>query len=328
MVAQRTVKGERSGELAPVGVTGYDERVYRSLLSRPASAPGDLARDIGSTRDRVDAALGRLRSLGLVSRLSGRARRYTAAEPDAALESLVRARSAELEQVRTSSMALSAIFHAAQQADGRGGAIQLLEGPAELGRWFVRLQHQVREEMLVLDRPPYALASTNPVEPVSLAQGVRWRAIYATEALEVDGALEEIQRLADSGERARVLPDLPLKLAIADRRMALLPLGFDLNSAQVALIRESTLLDGLVDLFEQYWRQAVPLGQTDPAAELSADDHALLALMVGGLSDNAIARQLGWSIRTMRRRTSALMSVLGAGTRFQAGVQAARRGWL
>lgn len=327
-VSEHRVKDRPPGELKPLGVTGYDERVYRSLLSHPASTPNDLAGEIGSSPGRIDAALRRLRALGLVSRLAGRTRRYAAAEPDAAIESLVRARTAELEQVRTRSMALSALFHAAQQADSRGGAIELLDGPADLGRWFVRLQHQVRDEMLVLDRPPYALATTNPVEPVSLAQGVRWRAVYAAEALEIEGALEEIQRLAASGEQGRVVPSLPLKLAIADRRIALLPLGHDLASAQVALIRESTLLEALVDLFEQYWRQGVPLGQTEPPGELTEDDHALLTLMVGGLADNAIARQLGWSIRTMRRRSASLMSALGANSRFQAGVQASRRGWI
>ena len=54
----------------------------------------------------------------------------------------------------------------------------------------------------------------------------------------------------------------------------------------------------------------------------------LLTLMVSGLKDEAIARQLNWSIRTMRRRMSRLHEELGAANRFQAGVVAARRGWI
>ena len=41
-----------------------------------------------------------------------------------------------------------------------------------------------------------------------------------------------------------------------------------------------------------------------------------------------IARKLGISLRTVRRRMAELMSDLGADTRFQAGVEAVRRGWL
>nr|WP_284716815.1 LuxR C-terminal-related transcriptional regulator [Streptomyces sp. G1] len=54
----------------------------------------------------------------------------------------------------------------------------------------------------------------------------------------------------------------------------------------------------------------------------------LLALLVSGLKDEAIARQLGWSVRTMRRRMSRLHDQLGAANRFQAGAVAARRGWI
>ena len=55
---------------------------------------------------------------------------------------------------------------------------------------------------------------------------------------------------------------------------------------------------------------------------------AILTLLAAGASDATIARQSGISQRTVERRVRALMDQLGAGTRFQAGVQAARRGWL
>jgi DNA-binding NarL/FixJ family response regulator len=46
------------------------------------------------------------------------------------------------------------------------------------------------------------------------------------------------------------------------------------------------------------------------------------------MTDEAISRHLGWSYRTTRRRIAALLHTLGADTRFQAGLHAARRGWL
>lgn len=54
----------------------------------------------------------------------------------------------------------------------------------------------------------------------------------------------------------------------------------------------------------------------------------MLSLLVSGLKDEAVARRLGWSLRTMRRRISSLYELLGADNRFQAGVIAARRGLL
>ena len=319
----------RANDLAAIGLSPFGERVYRALVASSTVTPAELAEELRAEVSEVDAELATLRAAGLVSRLSGRPRRYTAVEPDAAIEALVRDRFAELEKVRSTSMALSADFHAVQRSAVGSGAIEVLSGPSELGRWFVRLQHQAREEMLAFDRPPYALAATNPVEPVSLRQGVRWRVVYAPESLELDGALEEITELADQGERARVHPGLPLKMAIADRRIALLPLSFDLDRTEVALVRESTLLDGLVQLFEQFWRVALPLdavGSESTPVETPGVEPALLTLLTAGLTDSAIARQMGWSTRTMNRRMRELFDAIGAQNRFQAGVQAARRG--
>ncbi|MGD0557044.1 MAG: hypothetical protein ABSA93_18950 [Streptosporangiaceae bacterium] len=47
-----------------------------------------------------------------------------------------------------------------------------------------------------------------------------------------------------------------------------------------------------------------------------------------GLTDAAIARHLGAHLRTVQRRVRGLLDRLGAATRFQAGLQAVRRGWL
>jgi DNA-binding NarL/FixJ family response regulator len=88
------------------------------------------------------------------------------------------------------------------------------------------------------------------------------------------------------------------------------------------------------ELFEMYWQRAIPLRVRDGLPMLdgstgpTAAERRLLPLLVGGLSDVAIARQLGWTERTVRRHLQRMMVKLNAGTRFQAGYQAVQRGWL
>jgi hypothetical protein len=50
--------------------------------------------------------------------------------------------------------------------------------------------------------------------------------------------------------------------------------------------------------------------------------------MAAGLTDEAAAKRLGVSLRTVRRQIQALMTRLQATSRFQAGHNAAQRGWL
>jgi DNA-binding NarL/FixJ family response regulator len=108
------------------------------------------------------------------------------------------------------------------------------------------------------------------------------------------------------------------------------------------VLHPSGLLTTLVATFDLLWRLALPVdgaaqpdqsaqvAEAEPVGEDALDerDRSILTLMSAGATDEAIARRLHISRRTVVRRTSALLLRLGAGNRFQAGVQAARLGWL
>jgi DNA-binding NarL/FixJ family response regulator len=87
--------------------------------------------------------------------------------------------------------------------------------------------------------------------------------------------------------------------------------------ALVALVRE---------LFEQFWTRGAALPSTRPVPPTADDVRPVLELLQLGLKDETIARQLGVSLRTVRRRIAMVMDEVGATTRFQAGIEAARRG--
>jgi DNA-binding NarL/FixJ family response regulator len=54
----------------------------------------------------------------------------------------------------------------------------------------------------------------------------------------------------------------------------------------------------------------------------------LLSLLIAGLTDHAIAAQLGLSTRTVQRRIRVLLEMAGVQTRLQLVWHAAQRGWL
>ncbi|MGE6730321.1 response regulator transcription factor [Streptomyces sp. NPDC059900] len=64
------------------------------------------------------------------------------------------------------------------------------------------------------------------------------------------------------------------------------------------------------------------------STDLSSTERALLRLAAEGCTDAAAASRLHVSHRTARRMMAALMERLGARSRFEAGVKAARLGWL
>lgn len=87
-------------------------------------------------------------------------------------------------------------------------------------------------------------------------------------------------------------------------------------------------------LFDTVWEYANPFEVCPDAAaatdavQLSATQQSILEGLAVGMTDEALASRLQMSVRTCRRHISQLFDILGAESRFQSGVLAARRGWL
>ncbi|GAA2444377.1 hypothetical protein GCM10010433_52130 [Streptomyces pulveraceus] len=62
------------------------------------------------------------------------------------------------------------------------------------------------------------------------------------------------------------------------------------------------------------------------SSDENTDAPSIIDLMAQGLKDEVVARRIGMGSRTFRRHMSSIMDKLGASSRFQAGVVAARVG--
>jgi DNA-binding NarL/FixJ family response regulator len=126
----------------------------------------------------------------------------------------------------------------------------------------------------------------------------------------------------------RVVDELPTRLLIIQGSHVVLPEPLGFADEPRLLVRQPAIVGALTLLFEEYWHQATALPDLDAQLPRVAVRGSLLRQLAAGAKDEQIARMLGLSLRTVRRRVADLMIELGADTRFQAGVEAARRGWL
>jgi DNA-binding CsgD family transcriptional regulator len=154
--------------------------------------------------------------------------------------------------------------------------------------------------------------------------GVAYRSICPQALLEDDQNRKLVRAAVDSGEEYRVLPALPLRMVIADRA-ALVPLSP--AGADVAMVVQApVVVDALIDYFERLWQQAAPVGaSSDRPAEQRLE---VLRLAATGLKDEAIARTLGISTRSVRRHVESLERESGVSNRLGLGIEAVRRGWV
>ncbi len=317
--------------LEPLGISGFEESVLRSLLTAEQRSVVELAEDLDVPQDTVRRAVRRLVEAGLAER-DGAA--VASVDPRVALSGTLRQRRTELENTAQAVDELSAVFHQRAQRGSRSRLVELVEGRAAINERVDAMLLRAEEEVLAFDTPPYVVHSygDREMETELLARRVRCRAVYATEVLDLPERAEHIRALVELGEQARVVPVVPVKLIVVDRREALLPLRASGEGAQVnaVVVHRSGICDALVAMFEVIWSRAVPLftAHGEEGGEIAAEDRAILHLLNAGMKDDVIGRQLGVSERTVRRRVAEIADRLGAASRFQIGAQAARRGWV
>jgi hypothetical protein len=308
-------------------------RLYGALLDAGQAGSAALAAACGLPVRTARTALAEL-ARGRLVRRDGRT--WVPLSPGSVLEPVLLGREerliAEQRGLAESRGVLDALHEEWQRAQARRGPegiVRLLHGPVEIQTAYEDNIRATRDEVLVMVRPPmlYLPVQVDEVELAVMRSGVRWRALYQTDFLDLPGAGEFTASSAAAGETGRVATRVPMKLMIHDRRTALVPLeATEPGLKNALLVSSSMLLEALVSLFEVLWERAAPLHGEPAGTGAAGPDDALLALLAAGLKDEAIARRLGCGVRTVRRRIAVAMESLDARTRFQAGYQAARDG--
>ncbi|MFH8443130.1 helix-turn-helix domain-containing protein [Streptomyces sp. NPDC018026] len=328
------------------GLSPDEESVYALLVAFGRAGAADLAERDGVPVERMDRVLESLTAKGFASPTDGVPRLYQAAPPDVALLPRLKRSAEDLDLAQHEAARLIESYRDTMRRRDAGQLLEVITGAEALRQHLRQIQTSVREEMLWFCKAQYVAmpSGSNTEEFEALARGVRYRVLYEKAFFDDEGAVDNVVAGVRAGEVARAVPHLPLRLAIADRAVAVFPLvaGGPHGSPEeptTALVRDSNLLAALVALFERYWEDAVPLdvddsgelsGTDGPAAPdaLAPTDRRLLSLLVAGVADKAIASQMQLSRRTVQRRIQGMMERANAATRMQLAWQAARRGWL
>jgi len=156
--------------------------------------------------------------------------------------------------------------------------------------------------------------------------GKEQRTLYDDSVLDSPVLSAEISEWAAAGELQRVLNGMPSEFVIYGDAAVVSPAVWGDPESEYVVVREPMLIHLFIEFFDRLWDAGTPV--PSPRGNNEGEDEHLLTLLGRGFKDEAIARYLGWSLRTVRRRVARLMDELGAKTRFQLGAEAVRAGRL
>ncbi|KPI06929.1 LuxR family transcriptional regulator [Streptomyces mirabilis] len=315
---------------AAVGVSAFDELLYQAILNQPDAGAAGWALLTGASPARVREACNRLLTLGLLQppdSMGG----LRAVDPRVAIRALIRRRETESELLAATAEEMATAYEAGLLREEPSRLVEVASGEGAIAARLEEMYARAEHEVCLFDTPPYLAPPAPQVDLQAdlLSRGIVSRGIYAATGLEDPKVLSRALSMVELGEQARVLPTVPLKLLVVDGCRALLPLTASAAGGYCAVVVwHSAVTEALQKLFELAWQQATPLGHPVSDGGLTEDERTLTRLLAAGMKDEAVARHLGVSLRTLRRRVSDLQERLGAASRFQLGMRAAQRDWV
>jgi DNA-binding CsgD family transcriptional regulator len=320
-------------------LSDLDIKVYLAVLPAPGLTISSIARLVGRSQADVISSIGRLQAVCLV--LTDEGQRFLAVSPALAEAKALGAeelelstRRAELEARRMTIRQVVPRWTDQIREQVNADHVEVVHDADPISNVYMHFAEGCQTEVLSISpgRVPNRVDGRSRIATLfSLDRGVHTRSIYQQSALRDRAARTYLREMSDRGARVRIASSIPLRSLVIDRATALVPLpADDTASPALAIVREPTLVAWFVATFEALWPDAIPLGDVlgrdQSATELDQTRIAILRLMGEGEKDEAISRKLSVSVRTCRRHIADYMTQVGATSRFQAGVIAAREG--
>ena len=321
------------------GLTTQDAAVYRAVLRAGTQQVAETAAGVASGN--VDKSVARLLDLGLLR--ADADDQLTAVSPMLAEATVLGSEDLELDARRTSVerrrdaiLRLIPDWNATLATEQREPDVDIVEEPGAIANVLRHFTHRCERELLSM-APGRRAASggdggTRTAGLYVAQRGITTRAIYQHAAARDRPTRVYLHELARAGAQVRLAASLPGRGLLVDRNIALLRIPANGGGPSgLTIVREPSVVAWLIAAFEQAWTDAAPLTDLvgtphEVEAEVDATRLAILNLLAEGEKDEAIARRLSISVRTCRRHIADYMAQVGATSRFQAGVIAARAG--
>ncbi|MEV0091342.1 helix-turn-helix domain-containing protein [Streptomyces sp. NPDC050738] len=325
--------------LGAIGLDDLQETAYRALVNLGAAEVPDLARRLSLPESDTERALRRLEQHGLAAQSSGRTGRWVAAPPGVGLGALLTQQRHELDQAELAAALLAQEYRSEATSPAALDLVEVVTGASAIAQRFLQMQLGATEEICgLVTGPPIAVApeENNEAEELATTRGVGYRLVLERDVLELPNSISELAAGLERGEQLRVADRVPTKLIVADRNLAMVPMTVSSGTEPTAIVvHASGLLDSLIGLFDSVWRDALPLrlgeGGTvtgEEAGGPDATDLEILSLLLAGMTDASVAKQLDLGLRTVQRRVKGLMELTEVTTRLQLGWHAYEKGWV
>lgn len=258
-------------ELGELGLSSYEEKVYRTLLVTGATTAADLSAASDVPRGRIYDVLNGLEARGIVRSQPMEPRQYLAVDPDTAIDQLVSERVAELERERERyrEVAEAARSNLLPEPPAAGSVWLGGLGSESMSEAMKQHTRTATESIHAAVGPPYEHASWEALR-------TEFESFFDGATADIDVSLLCSERVLDvlpadfpelldgraTAVDVRVLPEVPVSFDVVDGAAATIdvlhPCTPD-DRLGVLGVNAGEVVEELERQFQVAWGEAVPL---------------------------------------------------------------------
>lgn len=257
-------------QLTRLGLTSYEAKAYLTLIRRDSFTAAQVARQSGLPRQRIYDVLASLVQKGLAVARPGTVVKYAATPPDLAIDLLLAAHRESLARMERDARQmvtdLRPAFEEGQEQTDPLEYIEVLRDRRAINERFAEIQANVKKEILVFTKPPYATPPQENVEGLEVIQTHDARSLYEFSVFDDPAVRRGVQRFVEAGEQARFVPSLPLKLVIVDETIVMFGMEDPVaGSAEltIVVVEHQSLAKVLKTAFDAIWQTGLTFDQAD-----------------------------------------------------------------
>lgn len=253
--------------LLELGMNVREAKVYFALLNKRKATAPVLQKISGIPQNKIYDTLNSLTRNGYFSeRQEGRLRIFEIVDPKVSLNYAFKRLNSRFENAIQQKKEIEKIYASNEQIVEPYEYIEVIHGNDNIHRKFIELLKNVEFELLAFTRSPFASKTKEMKNEQTetfhnyLARGGESRGVYEVHKDSLARMFYNIHDSFEIGENFRIVPKLPLKMFIFDRKTLLIAEKESMTEESeltMTVVKQKATVDGYIALFDFFWEQGL-----------------------------------------------------------------------
>lgn len=260
-------------KLQKLGLSKRESEVYIALLTKKEFTAPEIGKITSVSRNKSYEVLQSLVKKKLCTqKYKDGTKIFIGIRPDIALQNIISGYEKDLKEKKDFtadfSKELMKLHTANKHSSSSLDYIEVFTDIGQVKERWENIERNTKKELLVFTKPPYSVSLEDTLEIADEVKKNRIsvKSIYEFKTLktneEINSLLKMIAAYKKMGEEARIIEELPMKLAISDVNTTVFVLDDKITMQQsmtTMIVEHPGFAIALKKVFDSYWKDAMPI---------------------------------------------------------------------